>query len=309
MSPSADTNGSASAKKISVDALVVGAGFGGLYSVYKLRQLGLSVHLLEAGSTMGGTWHWNSYPGARVDSEFPTYQLSIHEVYKNWTWSERFPGFAEIRKYFEHVDKVLNISKDATFNAEVIEARFDSTAATWNVKTKQGHVATARWLILCTGSTYKRYYPDFPGLDKYKGSLHHSGLWPAEGIDVSGKSVGIIGTGATGVQVVQELAKEAKEATVFVRTPNIALPMRQRKLTLPEQESLKGFYDSMLRTAARNSFGGFPYNAPSTPSYSSVSPEERENLYEELYVSYSQGTHHYAQSTLLVSRKEAIDVL
>lgn len=278
-----ETNGSNEAKTISVDALVVGAGFGGLYSVYKLRQLGLSVHLLEAGSTLGGTWHWNSYPGARVDSEFPTYQLSIQEVYKTWTWSERFPGFAELRKYFEHVDKVLNISKDTTFNAEVVEAHFDRPASRWNVKTKQGHTATAQWLILCTGSTYKRHYPDFPGMDKYRGTLHHSGLWPVQGVNVTGKSIGIIGAGATGVQVVQELTKEAKASTVFIRTPNNAIPMKQRKLNLAEQDALKGFYDSILRVSARNSFGGFPYNAPKTPSASSVSAEEREALYEELY--------------------------
>ena len=223
MSTKAIANGTSSTPTISVDALVIGAGFGGLYSIHKLRQLGLNVHLFEAGSSLGGTWHWNAYPGARVDSEFPFYQLSIPEVYKTWTWSERFPGFVELRRYFEHVDRVLNISKDATFNAEVVDARFDESNSTWTVKTKQGHAATCRYLLLCTGSTYKRHYPLFPEMDKYKGPLYHTGLWPTEGVDVKGRTVGVIGSGATGVQVVQELSKEAKDM-------NKALPMKNRKI-------------------------------------------------------------------------------
>lgn len=268
---------------ITVDALVVGAGVGGIYSVWKLRQSGFSVRLFEGSSNFGGTWNHNAYPGARVDSEFPFYQLSIPEVYKTWNFSERFPGYKELRSYFEHVDKVLDIRKDTTFNAEVIEARFDDASSTWTVKTKQNHTAKCKYLILCTGSTYKRYYPEFPNMSSFKGDIHHSGLWPSDGLDLTGKKVGIIGQGATGVQVVQELSKVAGQTTVFLRTPNTAFPMKQRKLTVEEQNSWRPRYSIILRDTARKSYGGFPFDPPTSASYADATPEEREELYERLY--------------------------
>ena len=280
--PSQKNNGHDEHTFFYVDALIVGAGFGGVYSLHKLRQLGLSVRVFEAGADIGGVWHWNQYPGARTDSEIPLYQLTIPEVYKNWSWSERFPGFAELRKYFDHVDKVLDVRKDVSFNAEVVDARWNQRKSNWVVKSRRGHTATCRYLILCTGSTYRRHYPDFKGMNDYTGIIHHSALWPADGVNVSGQKVAVIGSGATGVQVVQELSKQAENLTVFIRTPNIAIPMRQRGMGPEEQSSLKSMYNAIFK-ASRASLGGFPYNIPNGASSMSVSAEEREATYEELY--------------------------
>ena len=147
-------------------------------------------------------WRYNSYSGARVDSEFPVYQLSIPEVFRSFKFTEHFPNYVEIRNYFEHVDKVLDTRKDITFDAEVTSTEWNNKSSTWNVGTTQGHTATCKYLILCTGSMYKRHTPDWPGLSMYRGHLYHTGQWPAEGLDVFGKKVAVIGQGATGVQVV-----------------------------------------------------------------------------------------------------------
>ena len=269
-------------KSFDLDALIVGAGIGGVYAVYKLRQLGLSVRVFEAGPKLGGVWQWNQYPGARVDSEYPFYQLSIPEVYKTWSWSERFPSYTELRDYFDHADKVLKISEDSTFNADVVSASFDQRKSKWTVKTRQGHTATCKYLLLCTGSTYKTHYPDFKGMSDYKGILHHTSRYPADGVDVSGKKVAVIGQGATGVQVVQELSRKAGSMTVFLRTPNTALPMGQRKMSREEQTALIPYYSAIFR-GCRKSYGGFPYSPPPSASFASASPEERQALYEELY--------------------------
>ncbi|KAH0841817.1 Cyclopentanone 1,2-monooxygenase [Fonsecaea pedrosoi] len=264
---------------LDIDVVVVGGGFGGMYAVYKLRQLGLSVKLFEAGSDFGGTWFWNRYPGARVDSESPYYGLSIPELWRTWDWSERFPDHNEIRRYFAHVDKVLDLSKDAFFNTIITEATWDG--GRWTTKTQDGAVITSKYFVAATGSTYKQYYPDFKNLRDYKGILIHSGSFPSHRVDYSGKKVAVIGNGATGVQIVQETAKEDCQLTVFIRTPNIAFPMRQRKLPVEEQESAKVFYAAYYQ-AAKLSRGGIPYN-PATTSIWAVSPEEREAYFEELW--------------------------
>lgn len=266
-----------------VDVLVVGGGFGGVYAVWRLRAEGFKIHLFEGTERLGGVWSNNTYPGARVDSEFPFYQLSIPEVYKTWIWTERFPGWQELQAYFDHVDKVLDVSKDATYNALVNNATFNTETGRWTVRTEQGHVATCKHLLLCTGSTYKQHVPTWEGLDQYSGTLLHSSKWPKGGVDAHDKRVAVVGSGSTALQIVQEMSKEAKELVTLVRTPNIALPMKQRKLSLEEQDSLKGFLNGILKTAARSSFGGFPYNPPPVPSPQLLSEEERETFLEELY--------------------------
>lgn len=294
----------AAAKEIDVDVLVVGGGFSGVYAVWRLRAEGFKIHLFEGTERLGGVWSNNTYPGARVDSEFPFYQLSIPEVYKTWVWKERFPGWQELQAYFDHVDKVLNISKEATYQALVNKATFDTKTGRWTVQTEQGYVATCKHLLLCTGSTYKQYVPTWEGLDQYSGMLLHSSQWPKGGVDARGKRVAIIGSGSTALQVVQDMAKEAKELVTLVRTPNIALPMKQRKISWEEQDSLKAFLDGILKTAARSSFGGFPYNSPPVASAQMLSEEEREKFFEELY---QRGGFNYVAGNFLSSLFDVTD--
>jgi len=248
--------------------------------MYKLRKLGLKVNVVEAGAKFGGTWFWNRYPGARVDSETPYYCLAIPEVYRDWNFSERFPGHEELREYFQHVDKTLELSKDTFFNTIIVEARYDADAGKWRVKSANGETATCTYLVMATGSSHKVHSPDFKDIAKYKGLSVHSARYHKD-LDVSGKKVCVIGSGATGLQIVQTLARENCELTACIRTPNLSLPIRQRNLTVEEQEMNKNFYQSWLH-AARNSKSGFPYN-PAPKGFFESTPQERQDLWELLW--------------------------
>ncbi|CAG8127137.1 unnamed protein product [Penicillium olsonii] len=266
--------------RIETDAIVIGGGFGGCNALYKLRNLGLAVNLIEAGSAFGGVWHWNRYPGARVDSEMPSYQFNIPAVWKGWNWSQRFPGDEELRRYFEHVDNVLSLSKDTFFNTIVTRVQYDSSSKRWTVFTNSGLQATCRYLIAATGSSYKKHYPQFQGLDQFSGRLVHAADYP-ESLDVKGKRVGIIGNGASGLQIVQELAKEDCELNVFMRTPCFAIPMGQREVSYGESEMMKGYYDGIFDRCYK-SVHGFPHNTL-FQSALQASPEERKALFDELW--------------------------
>lgn len=266
---------------ITTDILIIGGGFGGMYGLYQLRQLGLGVTLFEAGADFGGTWHWNRYPGARVDSETPFYSLSIPEVYKDWTFSERYPGHEELRRYFRRVDEVLNLGKDAHFNTIAVEAKYQPDEGRWHVRTEDGRLAKARYLVSATGSSYKKHFPDFKNLSSYKGTLVHSAAYPETGIDFKNKKVAVVGSGATGVQIVQELARDNYDVTAFVRTPNVSIPMRQRKMSAEEQDSMKSYYGSLYHSA-KKSRSGFPYHSAGK-SYYDTTPEERLVYYEQLW--------------------------
>ncbi|KAJ9660568.1 hypothetical protein H2198_002505 [Neophaeococcomyces mojaviensis] len=277
-------------KSFHTDVLVVGGGFGGMYALWKIRQLGFKTKLFEAGSEFGGTWHWNSYPGARVDSEMPYYAFSIPEVWKTWNWTERFPSHEELKRYFRHVDKVLDLSTDAYFNTIVTEAKYDGK--TWTVRTRGGRIVWCRYLILATGSSYKKHIPAMKGLDVYKGKTIHAADWPRDGLDVRGKRVGVIGNGATGVQIVQELGKQDCELSVFIRTPICALPMRQRILSVEEQETSKMVYE-FLYDGCKTSRAGFPFKTPSK-GFWEVTLAEREQRMEE---GWSRGGFAFNQGT------------
>ena len=274
-------------KQMDVDVLVVGGGFSGISAIHKLRQRGYNVQGLEAGSDLGGVWYWNRYPGARVDSESPFYQLSIPEVYNTWNFSKRFPDHFELRRYMAHVDKVLDLKKDIQFNARVNSATFDTEKGRWTVTTEAGHTATCKYLMLCCGVLHRRYIPDFAGLSDYKGEIHHSGFWP-EGLDVKGKKVALIGAGATAVQITQEVGKLAEQLTIFLRRPSMGMPMGQRDLS--ESESL-GWrtYLGALFAEGRKSRSGFP-GLSMTKGVFDASPEERETYFEDLW---SRGAFNY----------------
>lgn len=289
-----------SANVIDTDAIVVGGGFGGCLSLHRLRNMGLKTTLLEAGAGFGGVWYWNRYPGARVDSEMPTYQFNIHDVWKGFNWSERFPGHEELRRYFDHLDRVLDLSKDAVFNAIVKGVEFNSETGRWTCWTKDGLRATCKYLVMATGSSYKKHYPSFSGLESFKGRLVHSADYPSD-MDVRGKRVGVVGNGASGIQIIQELAKKDCQLTVFARTPCIALPMKQRQISRDESEASKGFYECIFEKCDQTSTG-FAVE-PKSKSILQTSAQEKDDVFAELW---SRGGFNFLTanySDLLVSEE------
>ncbi|KIX97093.1 uncharacterized protein Z520_07207 [Fonsecaea multimorphosa CBS 102226] len=258
------------------DAIIVGAGFGGIYLLHSLRKLGYKVKVLEAGKWFGGIWWWNSYPGARVDTHWPFYEFNAPELWEDWTWEERFPRRDEIVRYFEHVDKKWNLQKDILFDNPVVKADFDESSNTWTAVTDKGYVAKAPFFLLATGFAAKTFIPNIKGLETFKGQAYHTALWPKEGVDVKGKKVGIIGTGASGVQVIQEIAPIVEHLTIFQRTANLALPMVQEKYddkTVQKQIDAKKDYPALFKYI-RNTFGGFDYEFLDKTSEDDT-PEER----------------------------------
>ncbi|EXJ68764.1 uncharacterized protein A1O5_07695 [Cladophialophora psammophila CBS 110553] len=267
------------------DAIVVGGGFGGIYSVHKLRKFKFSCHLFERGNGLGGAWHWNCYPGARVDSNVPIYQFTDDDTWDQWDWSQRYPGQKELKAYFGHVDHVWDISKDTTYNAEVRKASWDPVMKQWKVEyvstideETTGRV-TGRFLLYCTGLNAQPWMPDFKGLDTYQGFLTHTSRWPQQGLDVKGKNVGIIGTGASGVQAIQEIGPQVGKLTVFQRTPNTALPMDQQHYDKKFNDSMKEELHPLF-AKTRTTWSGFLYQWRDELT-KDVTPAERERFYEQ----------------------------
>jgi cation diffusion facilitator CzcD-associated flavoprotein CzcO len=264
-----------------LDVIVVGAGFAGLYLLDRLRSMGMEVQVFEAGGGLGGVWYWNCYPGARVDSPGPIYQYSRDDVWRSWQFSELYPSWQELREYFRYVDEKLGLSRDIRFNRRVNEAEFDPAHNRWTVRSSDGSVASARYLVLCTGLSAKPYMPDLPDLNDFTGELHHTAMWPQHGLDMAGKRVGVIGTGASGVQVAQEAAGVAAHLTVFQRTPNLALPMRQKKLDEDAIRRMKEKYPEMFDRRTKT-FAGFDYDVLAKSALE-VSDDERQATFERLW--------------------------
>ncbi|MDQ1506988.1 MAG: hypothetical protein QOD57_4715 [Actinomycetota bacterium] len=229
-----------------VDAVVVGAGFAGLRSIHELRRLGLSMRVFEAGSDVGGTWYWNTYPGARTDTESWGYCFFFDkELGLEWDWPERFPAQPDVQKYMSHVADRFDMRKEITFNARVNGAFFDEASNTWTVRTNTGEEVTCRWLITGLGWLGVAYKPDLPGLDDFQGEWYQTSLWPKTDVELEGKRVAVIGTGATGVQVIQTIAPVVEKLTVFQRTPNFVMPGRNHALTDEQRAELKRDYDAI----------------------------------------------------------------
>jgi cation diffusion facilitator CzcD-associated flavoprotein CzcO len=266
-----------------LDALIVGAGFCGVYLLHRMRQRGFKVRICEAGAGLGGVWHWNCYPGARVDSHVPNYEFSMEELWRDWYWTERFPTWEELRRYFDHVDQKLELSKDIRFNSRVTAARFEADADQWQIDCEDGHQIRARYFILCSGFAAKSYVPDLPGLGAFDGPCLHTAHWPQSGLDIADRRIGVIGTGASGVQVIQEAGKISSHVTVFQRTPNMALPMQQQVLDEPSQREMKAHYPEWFRLRAESS-GGLYDIVPGDYSALEVSPEERQAVFETAWL-------------------------
>src|SRR4051794_28383115 len=266
-----------------LDVLVIGAGFAGIYHLDRLRRLGYSVQVLEAGSELGGIWYWNCYPGARVDTEGPIYQLAYKDLWKDWDYTELYPDWTQVRDYFAYVDHRLDIRKDVRFNTRVTAAHFHEDHNQWVVRASDGTTVRCTYLVPCLGFAAKPYIPSIPGLnqDEFEGTWHHTGLWPQEGGDLTGKRGAVIGTGASGVQGVLEAARDAAQLTLFQRTPNLAIPMGQRKLTAAEQAAIKA--DLPDRFDIRGStFAGFDFDFDPRNAVD-VSSEERTAGYERAW--------------------------
>ena len=277
----------------SFDVVVVGAGFSGLYQLYRLRQEGFSVRLVEAASGLGGVWQNNRYPGARVDSHVPNYEYSIEAVWRDWTWTERFPGRDELVAYFDHVDRVLDLSPDIDLDTRISVAHFDAERDRWDLATDDGRRYDCRYLVMCLGFGSKPYVPDLPGLDSFGGRCHHTAMWPEAGVDVAGKRVGIVGTGASGVQVVQEVAPVAGHLTVFQRTPVLAIPMQQERFDRDEQIAAKVDYPERL--ARRNAPpGSFEDLQRVEMSALDATPEFRTEVFER---AWQLGGFHFWAAT------------
>jgi len=264
-----------------LDVIVVGAGFAGLYLLDRLRSMGMAVQVFEAGGGLGGVWYWNCYPGARVDSSGPIYQYSRDDLWPKWQFSELYPAWQEIREYFQYVDEKLGLSRDIRFNRRVTEAEFDPARNRWIVRSNDGSIASARYFVLCTGLGSKPYIPDLPGLSDFAGERHHTALWPQQSLDMAGKRVGIIGTGASGVQVAQEAAGMAAHLTVFQRTPNMALPMRQIKLDDDTIRRMKEKYPEIYHRRTKT-FAGSDIDFLAKAGFE-ASDDDRQATFERLW--------------------------
>ncbi|MEM9616043.1 MAG: NAD(P)/FAD-dependent oxidoreductase [Actinomycetota bacterium] len=265
------------------DAIVIGAGFGGLYALHHLRdRMGLRVKVFDGAAGVGGTWWYNRYPGARVDapsSPFYAYTFS-QELVDEWVWPETQSAQADVLAYLEHVADRFDLRKDIQFETFIVDARYDETAQGWTVETDDGEHVSARFLICAVGALFLAHTPDYPGFDDFAGEWHHTGRWPHEPVSFAGKRVGVIGTGSSGIQSIPEIAKEAEHVTVFQRTPQYALPARNRPLAEDELAECRADWDNLRESMRRR--GGWPFKV-SRLRAGDYSAEERHQRYEEMW--------------------------
>ena len=263
-----------------LDAVVIGSGFAGLYMNYSLRdRLGMSTQVFEAGDNVGGTWYWNRYPGARCDSESYMYCFSFDkQLMQDWEWSGKYPEQPEILRYLNHVADRFDLRRNIKFNTRVTAAHFNEATNRWDIETDQGDRVTAKFLITGIGCLSSGQIPNIAGRDTFQGASYHTGAWPHEGVDFTGKRVGVIGTGSSGVQSIPVIAKQAGHLFVFQRTPQYTVPARHGTVDKAFLDNVKQDYDAIY-DKARWSAGGLPYD-PIERSALSVTDEERRAIYE-----------------------------
>ncbi len=265
------------------DAIVIGAGFSGIHMLKSLRdKLGLKVRVYEAGATVGGTWYWNRYPGARCDSEAYVYCFTWdRQLLQDWEWSERYPEQPEILRYLEHVAERHDLKRDMQFNTRVTGAEFDAGANLWRVHTDLGEPVTARFLITAVGTLSATNLPHFKGLERFQGKWYHTSRFPHGGVDFTAKRVAVVGTGATAVQAIPQISQQAKQLTVFQRTANYCLPARNGKVDPELVKARKANYDAIIAWI-RQSRVGFEHKVI-PKSALAATPEEREQVFDHLW--------------------------
>ena len=275
---SSATPGQADARAF--DALIIGAGFSGLYQLHCLRdRLGLSVRVLETADGVGGTWYWNRYPGARCDSESHSYCYSFSEaLLQEWAWTERYPEQPEIIRYLNYVADRLDLKRDISFGTRVTSASFEAATNRWHVTTESGDRLSAKFLIAAVGCLSAANIPDIPGLDGFSGDWYHTGQWPHEGVDFTGKRVGMIGTGSTGIQAAPVIAETASHLTVFQRTANYSVPARNVPLTADFKRFVKENFAEIKRVM-HTTPNGHAFTISDRKVFD-VTPQERHALYE-----------------------------
>jgi cation diffusion facilitator CzcD-associated flavoprotein CzcO len=265
------------------DAVVIGAGFSGIHMLKSLRdKLGLKARVFEAGDTVGGTWYWNRYPGARCDSDAYIYCFTWDkQLLQEWEWSERYPEQPEILRYLEHVAKRHDLKRDMQFNTRVTGGEFDEESNLWTVHTDKGETVTTRFVITAVGTLSTTNMPQFKGLDKFKGKWYHTSRFPHTGVDFTGRRVAVVGTGATAVQAIPEIAQQAKQLTVFQRTPNYCVPARNGKVDPDVIKARKADYDGVVKRIRESFFGQEHYFIPK--SVLETTPEEREREFDKMW--------------------------
>jgi cation diffusion facilitator CzcD-associated flavoprotein CzcO len=272
---------SRSTSKVDYDVIIVGAGFAGLYALYKLRNEGYSARVYEAGTGVGGVWYWNRYPGARVDVENLEYSYTFSaELERDWRWSERYSSQPELEAYANHVADRFDLRRDIQFETRVTTMRFDEESNRWHVGTHRGDEVASRYCVMATGCLSIPKNIDLPGIDNFNGAIYRTSLWPKEGVDFSGKRVGEIGTGSSGVQSIPVIAAQAAHLTVFQRTAAFSMPSQNGA---PDPARVKAWFDNRdsYHRQQRQSAFGLVMTEMSTISAHAVSAEERRRLYEE----------------------------
>ena len=286
----------------SYDAIVIGAGVAGLYALHRLRgKLGMKVKVLEAGDGVGGTWYWNRYPGCRCDVESLEYSFSFdNDLEQEWSWPERYGNQPEILDYLNHVADRFDLRRDIQFNTRVKTARYDREAMRWTVRTEDGESFDAPICIMATGNLSVPRVPDFKGLESFQGDWYHTGMWPHDGVDFTGKRVGVIGTGSSGVQSIPIIARQATQLTVFQRTANFILPARNGPMDRQREARHKAEYPERRRAAYDTPFGIAGYPPPETRALD-VSEEERNAIYERKWAEGGSISFLYSFTDLLTS--------
>ena len=271
---------------VDVDAVIIGAGFSGLYMLHRLRNtMGLTARVFEAGGGVGGTWYWNRYPGARSDSDSYVYGFTFDEdLWREWEWSERYPEQHEIRAYLEHVAQRFDLYRDITFDTRITGASFDEARNTWAVTTDAGETVSARYLVTAVGALSSSNTPPFKNIDSFQGETYHTGLWPHEEVDFTGKRVGVIGTGASAVQAIPLIAKEASDLTVFQRTANYVIPANNGPVSQDVKKARLDDYAG-IRERIQRSYFGFELNLLEKGALESTDEE----IHQELMPRWEEG--------------------
>ncbi|MDF3312143.1 NAD(P)/FAD-dependent oxidoreductase [Rhodococcus sp. T2V] len=291
---------------VDVGAVVVGAGFAGMYLVHELRRRGMSVRGFERGNDVGGTWYWNRYPGARCDADSVYYSFSFdRELEQEWTWNERFSTQPEILKYLNHVADRFELRQLFTFDTSVESATYDDATNRWTIGLDSGEQVTARYVVMATGCLSIGNLPDLPGMDRFTGATYHTGMWPHEGVDFTGNRVAVIGTGSSGIQAIPKIAEQATHLTVLQRTPTFTVPAQNRPLDVKEIADVKAKYPQ-LREDSRRSPGGVPI-PELQPSALAVPEAERIASFEKMWAAGGGGILYAYQD--LMRDKRANDTI